>query len=314
MDRDSLLELLEGALSAGMPSAFEELPGWTELDAYERELEQVLEELPPVLTESPAFIRAHANARMGPRIGDEELGFVAVALQRWLSRSPDGVIGFGPRALEVILPLICSWSATVVHALAGEPLSLVELDRTVTLLGRETLEEHVAAMERVGQVEALPGGGGSETRYTLTDWGREAIAPIVAAVGFERRNPEDDVAPPDVFDAEAAFQMALPPLQLPSDLRGSCRLGVQIPGGQPQTAGGPRLMAGATAEVDRGGVVSSSPLLEEEPETWATGSPLDWCETVVDPGAGRLVAGGDTRLTAALIEALHETMFGEPER
>jgi hypothetical protein len=90
--------------------------------------------------------------------------------------------------------------------------------------------------------------------------------------------------------------MALPLIQLPPGLRGSCRLGVAIPGGEP-------LVAGATAQGDRGAVISSSPLLDEIPETWATGTPLDWCETVVDPTTARLEAGGDTELAVALIEA-----------
>ncbi len=58
-----------------------------------------------------------------------------------------------------------------------------------------------------------------------------------------------------------------------------------LPGDEP-------LIAGATAKVDRGVVVSSSALLDEQPETWVTGDPLDWCETVIDPGAEKLQAGG----------------------
>jgi len=69
-------------------------------------------------------------------------------------------------------------------------------------------------------------------------------------------------------------------------------------------------MAGATVEVAQGAVASISPLLDEDPETWVTGSPLGWCETVIDPSAEKLHAGGDTELTGALLTALHERLFG----
>ena len=110
--------------------------------------------------------------------------------------------------------------------------------------------------------------------------------------------------PPDILDVEASFQLTLPLLHLPPDLHGTCRLGVQIPGGPP-------LIAGATAQVDRGRVVTSSTLLEQEPETWATGTPRDWLDTLIDPAAGRIEAGGDIQLAQVLLESLHEKLFGQ---
>ncbi len=169
------------------------------------------------------------------------------------------------------------------------------------LLDREGARKHVERMVRSGMAEA--GTRAGEVRYGLSDWGRAAIAPIVAAVLYERRHDAAMTSPPDVFDVEAAFQTALPLIQLPPALRGSARLGVQIPGGEP-------LMAGATVQVDRGVVLASSALLDEEPETWVTGDPLAWCETVIDPSAPRLNLGGDTELAAALLQALHERLFG----
>lgn len=154
--------------------------------------------------------------------------FVASILERWLRNCPDGPLRIGPSGGEAIASLVCCWSATVTHALAKQPLTLAELDRAVGILDYETAEEHVEAMARAGQVEALPGDG--ETRYAVTDWLREGIAPIAASARFERRYPEAGMAPPDILDVEAAFQLALPLLRLPADLRGSCRLGVQIEG------------------------------------------------------------------------------------
>ncbi len=304
-ERERLLELLEGALSGEMPPVPEE-DEWDDEDKWDDEdLEQDLDDgsvgtLPPVLRPTSGPI-APGGAMRTTSKGDEFL-FVAASIERWLRNCPAGRLELGPRGAKALAPLVCGWSATVTHALAAEPLTLAELDHEVGILDGDGVATHLDMLLRSGQAEELPGGG--EPRYALTNWGREGISPIVAAVRFECHYPEDDVLPPDVFDVEAAFQMALPLVELPPGLRGAARLGVQILGGEP-------LMAGATAQVDRGRVVSSSPLLEENPATWATGTPLDWCEAVVDPATDRLTAGGDAALAGAMVEALHERLFGE---
>ena len=244
-------------------------------------------------------IDPHVKYRITP-LG-EDLGRALLALRRWLDARPGGPPPADALVREAIGPLVCGWSGTIVHALAPEPLTLDGLDRAVRLLDREGVREHVEAMVRSGLAEA--GAGVGEVHYALTDWGREAIAPLAAAACYERRHEEEHTLPPDVFDVEAAFQMALPLVRLAPWLRGSCRLGVQIPGGEP-------LLAGATAQVNLG-VVVSSPLLDEEPETWVTGDPLGWCQTVIDPTADKLISGGDTELADALLAALHERLFGE---
>jgi hypothetical protein len=174
------------------------------------------------------------------------------------------------------------------------------LDRS----GGDVVEEHVEAMRRVGQVEVLTADG--ETRYALTDWLREGIAPLVAAARMEAHYPEEGIAALDILDVETIFQLALPLLRLPPDLRGSCTLGVRLPAERP-------LMAGAMAHVDRGRVVSSSTLLEEDPQTWATASPRDWLDTLADPSAGKIEVVGDVRIANALIASLHEKLFVQAE-
>jgi hypothetical protein len=312
MDREDLLELLEEARSGGLLT----LDGGILPDEEEIAAEQARRREPgaepdeeelgdPVgragsnIRPTSGLIGPHTQVRTSSK--GEEFLFVAFAIERWLRNCPSGPLELGPRGAHALAPLVCCWSATVTHALAPEPLTLAELDRAVSVLDAETVVEHVEALERSSQVKALPGDG--ETRYALTGWGREAIAPIVAAVRYECRYPEDDVLPPDVFDVEAAFQMALPQLRLPPHLRGACRLGVQMPDEE-------ALMAGATVEIDRGCVLSSTALLDETPDTWATGSPLDWCETVIDPSTERIESGGDIELAGALLSALHEALFG----
>jgi DNA-binding HxlR family transcriptional regulator len=230
--------------------------------------------------------------------------YVAFTLDRWLRNCPDGPLRIGREGGEAIAALICGWSATVTHSLGGPPGTLAELSRGVEAVSLETLDEHLQAMVRAGLATAQPDPAG-ETRYAASRWLREGIAPLAAAARFERRHSEPGSAPPDSLDVEAAFQLVLPLLKLPDGIRGSCRLGVQIPGGPPQ-------MAGATVRVAEGRVVSSTTLLEENPNTFVTGSPLDWMDALVNPSDMRLKAMGDLSLVHALLYGLHERLFGLP--
>jgi DNA-binding HxlR family transcriptional regulator len=294
--REELLELLELALRGGVIGALVDVvPDEIEADDYE-DLEE--EDLP----EPDLPIGLHTPMRATAK--GAEMLFVGFTLERWLRNCPGGPLKIGFEATGAISTLVCSWSATVTHALAGQPLTLAELERDVVTLSPETLDEHLQAMVKTGMVEARPDSGG-ETRYAVTDWLREGVAPLSAAARMERRHLEKDTASPDILDVEAAFQLALPLVKLPSDLAGHCRLGVQIPGDG-------ALMVGATVEVEAGRVISASPLLDEAAETFATGSPIDWLDTLVEPSAGRIKLGGDTGLAGALIDGLYEVLFGIP--
>lgn len=233
---------------------------------------------------------------------------VVFALRHWLETRPGGPHpnpSSDPDSGPPMISLICGWSSTVIHALAMEPLSVAELTRTVEIADRATVKEVLEGMVRFALAEALPGQG--ETRYTLTEWGRSGIAPLIASTRYERLYPAAFSLPPDVLDVEAAFRMALPLLALPAGLRGRSRLGVWIPGGEPT-------MAGATVEVEGGRVASSTPLLDESPDTWVTGLPVHWCEAIMDPSVvEKLASDGDEELNGALLQALHERLFGEAE-
>lgn len=233
----------------------------------------------------------------------EELLFVGFALDRWLRNSPEGSLELGTDAAGAALTgLACGWGTTAMHVLAKEPLTLEELNHAIEDVSYRVLEERVASMEAAGQVEAQLDADGL-TRYAPTTWLREGIAPIVAATRLEHRHPAEGTAPPDSLDVEGAFLCALPLLSLPSVLSGSCQLALQMPGEEPH-------LAGVTAKVEGGRVVSCSTSLDEKPETWAIGSTEDWLETVVDPNAERVKTGGDLSLAGALLDGLHETLFG----
>ena len=300
MDREGLLEMLEASL-AGVPAP---LPGEDEVADYEEELEAEPDEEDREREQALAELDPDLHAPLELTAKGEETLFVSGTIERWLARCPQGPLELGLAGARALAPMVLSWSATLTHALASGPLTIEELEQALaSVLDPEALEQQLESMVNSGQAEALYGSGRAPC-YALTDWGREAISPIVAAVRYEQRYPEDGVLAPDVFDVEAAFQMALPLIHVPAGVRGTVRAGVRIPGED-------ELVAGSTVEVADGRVTSSSPLLDRVPETWATGTPLDWCETVIDPAAAGLDMGGDVELAAGLIEALHARLFGD---
>jgi len=313
MEREKLLGMLESSLEGDPPPL---LPDEEDLELEEELDDEELDEDEDKDEDGEDVLDEYELARemaLHPEVAEplkmtgkgEDMLFVCGAIERWLSHRPQGPLELGLAGAQMLMPMVLSWSATLTHALAQGPLSLEELQRALgAVLEPEAVETQLEAMVNSGQAEALYGTG-RRPGYALSDWGREAITPIVAAVRFEQRYPEDDVLDPDVFDVEAAFQMALPLIRVPDGLTGACRAGVRLPGAEAED-----LIAGATVEVADGRVASSSPLLDREPETWVTGTAHDWCETVVDPGEAMLELGGDVELAAGLVEALHERLFG----
>lgn len=308
MDRAGLLELLEADL-AGVPPP---VPDEDEVAAYEEELEAEGEEVDE--DDEDDLEREEALAELDPDLHEpiqltakgEETLYVSGAIERWLSRCPQGPLELGLAGARALAPMVCSWSMALTHALAAGPLTLEELRRSLVDFEPGHVERRLEMLVDSGQAEALHGTGQAPT-YALTDWGREAVSPIVAAVRYELRYPEENILPPDVFDVEAAFQMALPLIRVPADVSGTVRAGVRIADPEAEEDD---LVVGSTVEVADGRVTASSPLLERAPETWATGTPLDWCETVTDPAEAKLDLGGDVALAQGLVEALHERLFG----
>lgn len=236
---------------------------------------------------------------------DREMPYVAFTLEQWLRNSPSGPMRLGTEDAGVALAgLVCGWASRITHLLAREPLSLHDLDRAIPTLDRGYLRAQLGTMESVGQVETVPGGRGG-TRYRVTDWLREGVGPLAAAARLERHQHHEDTAPPDELDVEAAFLLTLPLVALPIEPSGSCRLAVQLPG---ETAA----LAGVMARVEEGHVVYCDTELRDEADTWATGSPIDWMDTLVEPSVAQVESGGDQRLALALVGGLHEKLFGIP--
>jgi len=258
--------------------------------------------------EGPAFVtepdELDPDGKMEITPAGVEMYYTGTRLEGWLRGAPGGPLELGrDDSALAVAGLVYGWSTTLTHALAlaDRPLGLAELDLALESVSYAALEEHVEMMERAELVEPLVDGG--ETRYAATDFLRRGIAPIAAGARVECHYPTSDTSPPDRLDVEAAFQLALPLLELPGDVTGSCRLGVQIDGS------GLPAMAGATARVGQGYVFSSTPQLEEDVEAWAGASAIDWLDTLVEPPVARIETGGDEHLAASLLAGLHESLF-----
>jgi DNA-binding HxlR family transcriptional regulator len=235
----------------------------------------------------------------------QELLLVLGVLRRWLESADGGALALGGNeAKSAIKALADGWSTTMLRALSAAPLSLTELDRVINTLSYPSLERRLTAMRLVGLVEPRPGDGRG-TPYGITEWQRLAVAPLAAAARWESRNLANQSAPIAPLDVETAFLLAIPCLRLGSGLPGSCRMAVEIGNG-----GGQRL-AGVTVTVQGDGAISScTTSLDGSTDSWAFGSPAAWLSAVIESDLAGLELGGARPLSRALLEGLHDALFG----
>lgn len=243
-----------------------------------------------------------------PAEDDDDGQVVHAALEDWLARAPHGPLRPGERkATEAGMALIDGWTSGLVDALARGALGPDELRGVLPSLRLGSLRRQLEAMERSGLIEVIRCDDG-ERRYAVTEWLREAVAPLIAAAHLERHRQLDDSAPPTAVDAAAAFMLVLPLLELPPEPEGSCRLGVVMRDTTPPRA------EGVTAQVEGGHVVLVSPRLDDEADAWAAGSATAWLDTVIEPDAKGVKTGGDRYLARVLLDGLHERLFGAGAR
>jgi DNA-binding HxlR family transcriptional regulator len=235
--------------------------------------------------------------------GPELLG-VAETLQAWLAASPQGPLELGSEAgRSAIKALAEGWSSSMIRGLAAKPLTLTELDSLIVDVSYPSLERRLEAMRMVGQIERSTSSGRG-TPYAVTEWLRKAIAPIIAAVHWERIRLPAETAAITRIDVEAAFMLSVPMVTLPADLSGTSRLAVQMDGNNRKR------LAGVMVEVAEGRIESCVSRLEGNAIASATGSATSWIQAVTEQKPDRLAIGGEHRLAASLVEGLHDVLFG----
>jgi len=238
----------------------------------------------------------------------ERLLAVAGVLQGWLRSSPEGNLELGETASKsAIKALVDGWSTGIVRALAARPLALTELNRVIPQVSYPTLERRLTAMRQVGLTQPEAQRDGRVTRCEVTPWLRHAVAPLTAAVGWESQCIPSKVPAPGRIDAEAAFLLAIPLLELSPELEGTCRLAVEFRRGSDLD------FAGVTVTVVDGQIRSCVARIEGKPDAWVTGGVLDWFRWMRDLDGHQVEVGGDSALANALVDGLRGTLLRVPK-
>jgi DNA-binding HxlR family transcriptional regulator len=234
-----------------------------------------------------------------------DLLFVNEILRDWLLTAPTGPIEPGTSAAKgAVKALVEAWASSIMRAIAARPLLLTELDSVIKGLSYPALERRLSAMKVVGQVERMPGRGGT-TPYAATEWLRRAMSPIIAAVRWERRYLREQTVPINSRDVEAAFLLAVPLLGIPNGLAGTCRMAIELPGA------GQTTLSGVRVRIEDGRLVECSSRLEGSADASVIGSAEAWLMALGDGEQADLELSGSRSLAADLVEGLHRTLFGD---
>lgn len=230
---------------------------------------------------------------------------VGEVLQRWLQTAPEGPIALGSSAAKgATKALIDGWSAKIVRVLAARPMTLIELSKLIPSVTYPTLDRRLTAMRMVGLAEPY-GDNGRGRPFRATEWLRRSVAPLLTATHWERVHVPEITAPIGRLEAEAAFLLAIPLLQLPSELSGACRMAVEV-----REHPTPEY-AGVLVNVEAGRIASCVSRLEGPVDAWATGTPRDWLRQMTGYGTDRLEIGGDDALANAIIDCLRDSLLRE---
>ncbi len=237
-----------------------------------------------------------------------ELLCVADVIDDWLACAPGGQItlcsGQGKAAVKA---LAAGWDSRVLGFLAASPHSLTELDGLIEDISYPALERRLAAMRARDLIEVVPTDRPG-TLYAVTDWARQAVAPLAAATRCEHRHLREDSEPITNVEFEAALLLALPLVTLPQRSHGTCLLVVDL--GDPSDPSDNRQSV-VRVEVERGKIRSISLPGPEESTSLPRiqASPLPWFEAVIDGRPQGLYGNDDSGLPVGLAEGLRDTLF-----
>jgi DNA-binding HxlR family transcriptional regulator len=252
-----------------------------------------------VLTKRPTSQMPYAVESELTAMGVELLD-VAARLEAWLNHSPKAPVSLESGAAKgVVKAFVDGWGSTMMADLAAKPMSLTELDRHIADLSYPALERRLSSMRLAGLIESQPGRGGG-TPYAVTEWGRRGVVPLTVAAHCERVHLRDRAAPITQGDMEAAFMLALPLVNLPADVAGSCQLEVEADAVV-------REQAGVRVEIERGRVVACDSGLGPSSAAFAVGSASRWFTAIKD-GTASLLSTGGGQLAEGLVTGLHSAL------
>jgi DNA-binding HxlR family transcriptional regulator len=245
--------------------------------------------------------RANASAHALTPVGAELLAVVDV-VDGWLARAPkDGTRLESAAGKGATKALVRGWDSTMLRALAVRPFSLTELDNLINAYSYPALERRLAAMRLAGFVTPVRSNGA--TPYAITDWLRQAMAPVLAAIRCERRHLAETTAPLTRIDVETILLLIVPLIEPAPGATGVSQLSVHGGDDSDWRAAGVRL------SIDAGQVLSCTSKLESGAESWIRGSAADWLEALVRGDSAELEVNGDRALTVGIVDRLHRGLF-----
>ena len=221
-----------------------------------------------------------------------ELLLVAGVVEKWLARAPEGPIALdSERGKAAVKALVAGWDSRTLGFLAAGPLSLTELDGLIEDVSYPALERRLAALRARGLIEVVPASRPG-TFYTVTEWARQAVAPLAAAIRCEHRELREGFGPITAVEIEAAFLLALPLVSLRPESKGAWLLAVDL--GDPCDPSGNHRPA-VRVEVENGRISSITRPRAAEPISLPCiqGPPLQWLDAVVDGSFQGLRGDGD---------------------
>jgi DNA-binding HxlR family transcriptional regulator len=228
---------------------------------------------------------------------------VASGLQSWLDASPEGGLAVGsPASKSAIKSFVDGWNSAILRALATRALTLTELNALIKSLNYPSLERRLAAMRFARQI-AQTEGGPKGTPYTVTQWLRTAMGPLVLAARWERKHLNGRAAPLSSQDAEALFLLSAPLMQSQEDFSGSCRFVVEI------GADSTYRLAGVTIVISAGRITSLSSQLNGSAEATVVGTPPAWLSAIATGEDEQLEMDGDRYFGRRLLAHLHGALF-----
>jgi DNA-binding HxlR family transcriptional regulator len=232
-----------------------------------------------------------------------ELLEVAESLERWLADAPRGPLELGgDPARAAIKGLVEGWSTTVLPALAAGPLSLTELDKQVSAATYPTIERCLETMRITEQLEVgirSPRG----TPYSITDWLRRGLGPLVAGARWEHRVKLDGAAPICHVDIGDSLALVEPLLEFSAEASGICQLAVRVSDSNQQRR------AMGWVEVHQGQLVFGPVYPQRKPDAWASGTIDSWFSAVADADTAGLKLSGDCDLTRIVLDRPHKALF-----
>jgi DNA-binding HxlR family transcriptional regulator len=232
------------------------------------------------------------------RLSDAGHSLLAVAehFEAWLACRQRRVGSGELERSRTIKALASGLGSTLVRWLAERPRSTTELEAlTPREISHHDIKRALHALSDVGLAEPLPRRKGRRHPYALTAKGREAAAPIAAALHWERDLHADPDPAWEGLAAETLLYLAAPLALVPVEFEGTCAMSIDEHDAVSITVSGGRLLARALAPG-------------EAVEAEVRGSGSSWLTMLVSGRPGELELTGDANLIAVLTLSLHQAI------